>query len=465
MRQDILKKQDAHKRIAIVGAGEVGSHLAKMLRDNGHDVIVIDGDAERLSRLTAIADVATVHGNPTTISVLRDANVASCDLFISVYPHSMQDINIVSAMAAKKLGAGRVIARVNDNDYLTSENGMLFKDMGIDVMFYPERIAADEVVGNLQHMMRTETMDFAHGKLQIAIFKLEDESPAMDMQVGELAARIKKEGQDEFRIIAIRRDDKTLIPGPTTKFQYHDTVYVITNRESIGTLMKYFGESSSTVRKVMIYGSGVIAEMVARSLADHIEDVKILENDKEKCLKLTEKLAGKVRVALGDARNSDFLVEEGIRNYDAFVALTDSDETNILACVAARKFGVDRTVAEVENLEYIKLAENLGVDVVINKKQITAGRIAKFTLSDKTHSVRYISGTDAEILEYTAAKGSRITTTALKEMRFPADALVGGVIRGNDAFIAVGDTLIEPYDRVVVFAKSSAVGAVDGFFR
>ena len=452
-------------RISIVGAGEVGSHLAKMLRDNANEVVVIDADGERLRKLTAMADVATVQGNPTTISVLRDANVASSDLFIAVYPHSMQDVNIVSAMIAKELGAAKVIARVNDDDYLTSENKLIFKEMGIELMFYPERIAADEIVDNLKHLMRTETMDFAHGKLQIAIFKLEDESPAMDMQIGEFASMVKKSDDVQFRIIAISRDDKTIIPRFDTKFQYHDTVYVIARREGIPALMKHFGESSSTVSKVMVYGSGVIAEMVAKSLAGHVEDVKILESDKEKCLKLTERLAGKVRVANGDARNSDFLVEEGIRDYEAFVALTDSDETNILACVAAKKFGVDRTIAEVENLEYIKLAENLGVDAVINKKQITSGRIFKFTLSGKARSVRYISGTDAEILEYTVSKDCRITGSALKDIGFPADAIIGGVIRGNESFIAVGDTRIEPYDRVVVFAKSSAAKAVDGFFR
>lgn len=451
-------------KITIVGAGEVGSHLAKMLRSSSNEITVIDNDGKRLQRLTSFADVATVEGHPTSVKVLKNAGAGSADLFIAVYPRSMQDVNVVSALIAKQLGAAKVIARINDEDYLNSENKLMFKEMGIELMFYPEKIAADEIVDNLRHRTRTETMDFAHGKLQVAIFKLEEESTALDTQVGEFAALVKREKDIEFRIVAISRNDETIIPRSSTKLQYHDLVYVIAKREGLPVLMQYFGESSSDVDRVMIYGSSVIAEMVARSLSTQVSDVKLLENDKEKCLYLSERLE-KVQVSNGDARNSDFLLEEGIRNYDSFVALNDDDETNILACVAAKKFGVNRTIAEVENIEYAKLAEDLGVDVVINKKLITAGRIFKFTLSGKARLVRYISGTEAEILEYTVSKGSRITRSDIKGMGFPEHALIGGVIRGNDSFIAVGDTIVEPYDRVVVFALSDAVKEVDAFFR
>ena len=215
----------------------------------------------------------------------------------------------------------------------------------------------------------------------------------------------------------------------------------------------------------MIFGGSTIAEMVARGLGRSGTSVKILENDRERCLKLAEKVGATVDISNGDGRNSDFLLEEGIRECDAFVALTESDETNVLACVAAKKFGVSRTVAEVENIEYVRLAEDMGIDTVINKKLITAGRIFKFTLSGKARFVRYMSGTSAEILEYTAAPGSRITEAPLKDLGFPAEAIVGGAIRGSDSFIAVGDTRFEAYDRVIVFAQSNATKAVDAFFK
>ena len=451
-------------KIVIVGAGEVGSHLAKMLRDSSHEVTVIDNDSERLQRITSIADVAAVNGSPTSIEVLRSADVTGANLFIAVYPRAMQHINIVSALIAKKLGAEKVVARINDEGYLDPENKLMFKEMGIELMFYPEKVAADEIVDNLRHSSTAESMDFAHGKLQVALFRIDDESPMLDVKIGEFAAIMQQENVD-FRVIAINRNEDTLIPRFDTKFQYHDLVFIITKREGVPVLMKHFGLSRINVEKVMIFGGGVIAEMLARSLAHQISDIKILEINKDRCFELAERLGDNVKIVNGDGRNSDFLMDEGIKNYDAFVALTDSDETNILSCVAARKFGVGRTLAEVENIEYIHLAEDLGVDTVINKKLITAGRIFKFTLSGKARLVKYISGTSAEILEYTVSSSSKITKGALKDLDFPRDAIIGGVIRGNDSFIAVGDTVLEAYDRVVVFAKSGAVKDVDVFFK
>ena len=167
----------------------------------------------------------------------------------------------------------------------------------------------------------------------------------------------------------------------------------------------------------------------------------------------------------GDGRDSDFLLEEGIKDFDAFVAVTGNDEANILACVVAKKFGVEKTIAEVENIEYIRLAEEMGVDAVINKKLITAGKIFKMTLSNKVRFIKYMSGTDAEILEYIVAPESAITHKTLKDTDFPHDAIIGGIIRGNESFIAVGDTKIEAYDRVVVFSLPNAVKDVDRLFR
>ncbi len=451
-------------KIVIVGAGEVGSHLAKMLRSAAGSVTVVDSDEERLDRLAGAADVSTVHGNPTSISVLREAGVADADLFIGVYPRSIQEINIISALIAKQLGAAKVIARISDEDYLKSENKLLFKSLGIELMFYPERMAADEIVEALHHSSSNETMDFAHGRLQINVFKIQEESAILDMRLSEIAAFVQGEDTN-FRIIAISHDGKTSIPKPDSRFQYQDNVYVISTREGLPTLMKLFGQDSFEVSKVMIYGGTPIGEMVARSLGRTIDETKLIEADKERCIEIAERLGQAVVISNGEGRNSDFLIEEGIRGYDAFVAVTDSDEANILACVAAKRFGVSRTVAEVENIEYIRLAEDMGVDNVINKKLITAGRIFRFTLSGKARSVRYMSGTSAEVLEYTVSPGSRITTASLRELPFPSGAVIGGGIRGSESFIAVGDTRFEPYDRVVVFADGAVVNEVDSFFR
>ncbi len=451
-------------KIVIVGAGEVGSHLAKMLSQEWNDITVIDSDAERLARLNTIVDVVTIEGSPSSIKVMKEAEVQHADLFISVVPFVSQDVNIVSALLAKNLGAKRVTARIDDEEFLTSENRLFFKQMGIELMFYPEKLAADEIMDLLKRTAATESMDFGHGKLQIEVFKLEEDSPLLDMKLSEFAA-VASSSELQFRVIAITRYGETLIPKPETKFLYHDLVFIIAKREGIKSLLKFLGKSDIEVNKVLILGGSHIGEMVARQLSSHIDTVKIIEKNKERGIELSEKLPGNVIVVTGDGRNSDLLLEEGIREYDAFVALTGNDEANVLSCVIAKKFGVGRVIAQVENIEYLHIAEEMGVDAVINKKLITAGRLFKFTLSDKARMVKYMSGTSAEVLEYTVPPESAITKGALKDIDFPRDAVIGGVIRGSESIIAVGSTRIEPYDRVAVFALQSAVTEVDKLFR
>lgn len=448
----------------IAGAGEVGSHLAKMLSNEANDITVIDHNTEHLNAIAATSDVVTITGNPSSIRVLAEANVGKADLFIAVAPSESQDVNIVSAMLAKKLGSKKVTARINTEEYLNPENKYLFTEMGIDLLFYPEKIAANEIADLLRRTAFIDAMDFARGKLQMTVFKLEDDCPILGMSMVEFSQNIAEHGH-HFRVVAISRGNDTIIPKFNTKFKYHDVVFIISKRESIEPLMKYIGKKNTEVNRLMILGGTPIGEILAKQMSKNLDTIKIIESDKEKCIELSESTAENVLVVNGDERNSDLLIEESIKNYDAFVAVTESSETNILACVAAKRMGVMRTIAEVENLDYIKLAESMGVDAVINKKLITAGRIFKFTLSNKVRFIKYMNGTNAEVLEFIVSPNSKITKAALKDINFPENAIVGGVIRGNESFIAVGDTQIQAYDRVAVFALPQAVKEVDKMFR
>ncbi|MBQ9702143.1 MAG: Trk system potassium transporter TrkA [Bacteroidales bacterium] len=454
-------------KIIIEGAGQVGTHLAKMLSADGSDITIIDDDAERIRILSTSADVTTLQGPSSSIPLMKEAGCDHADLFIAVNPFKDQSVNIVSALLAKKLGAKRVIARIDDEDYLSPENKLLFKDMGLDLVFYPEKSASDEILQLLSHTAATDSLDFARGKLQLAVFKLEEDSPLLDMNVAEFSRAVKQIQADaDFRIVAISRAGTTLIPKFDTGFKDYDYLYVISGRHSLPALIKFLGKDQVDIHRVMILGGSEIGVMVAgRLAAQKVDEVKLVEIDPKRCLTLSAALPSEVNVTCGDARDSDFLLEEEIKGYQAVLAVTGNDEVNILTCVVAKKMGVPRVIAQVENLDYIRLAEEMGVDSVVNKKLITASRIFKFTLSDKVRSVRYISGTDAEVLEYTAAPGSRITKDILKDIDFPANAIIGGVIRGGDSFIAVGDTRIEAYDRVAVFALPDAVKEVDKMFK
>ena len=367
-------------------------------------------------------------------------------------------------MLAKKLGSKKATARIDNEEYLSYENKYLFTEMGIDLMFYPEKIAAGEIVDLLRRTASTDSMDFARGKLQIAVFKLEESSSLLGMTMAEFSALAAEQGHN-FRVVAIARGNDTIIPRFDTKFKYHDLVFIISKRDGMEMLMKYIGKKDIEIKNVMILGGSPIGEIVARQMAKQMDTIKLIEMNKEKCLELSGKLPDNVIVVNGDGRNSDMLIEESIKDFDAFVAVTNSSETNILACVAAKRLGIARTIAEVENLEYIRLAESMGVDAIINKKLITAGRIYKFTLSSKVRFIKYMSGTNAEVLEYIVAPDTTITKKTLKDMNFPKNAIIGGIIRGNEAIIAVGDTQIQAYDRVAVFALPEAVKEVDRFFR
>lgn len=452
-------------RIVISGAGEVGSHLAKMLRREGNEVTVIDSDAKRIANLNLYTDVESVEGNPSNISVLRQANVDKADLFIAVYPYSAQEVNIVGALLAKSLGATKVIARVNEEEYLSPANRQVFKELGIELLIYPERSAADEIIDFLRHNSTADSLEFSRGMLQIAVYKLDVDSPMLDMKLSDFISTISEDELKQFRVIAISREQKTLIPKLNTKFHFGDLVFTICKKDGIDALNKYFGKNNINISSAFILGGSKIAEMLASSLSKMGIRVKIVHSDRERCIEMSEALPDEVLVSNGDGRNSDFLFEEGIQQYDAFIALSDNDESNVLSCVVARKFGVARTVAEVENIEYIQLAEELGIDCVINKKLLTAGRIFRMTLSGKARFVHYMASSDTEVMEYTVKTGSAITKAPLKDLDFPTNAIVGGIIRDNEAFIAVGDTQIQANDKVAIFALTESMKEIDKYFR
>ena len=272
-------------KIVIAGAGEVGSHLAKMLCNEENDITVIDHDEERLSTLGAGADVITVNGVSSSIEVLKEAGCEDADLFIAVNPSDSQDVNVVSAMLAKKLGSKKVTARIDNEEYLSYENKNIFTEMGIDLLFYPEKIAAGEIIDLLKHNASTDSMDFARGRVQMSVFKVEEDSPLLDMNVFDLSRYATSE-ELQFRVIAISRNNTTIIPKVDTKFKYHDLIYIISKREGSKMLMQLIGAANLEVDKVMVLGGSHTAEMVARQLIGKVSEIKIIEQDKERCLEL-----------------------------------------------------------------------------------------------------------------------------------------------------------------------------------
>lgn len=447
-------------KIIIAGAGEVGSHLAKMLGNESHDLTIVDSNEAHLNALAQVSDIVTVLGSPTSIKTLEEAGAPQADLFIAVSPAQDQDINIISALLAKKMGSKKVTARINNDEYMSPNNKLLFTELGIDLLFYPEKIASYEISDLLKQTGTTEFMQFAGGRLQMVVFRLDDGAPLIKKCVGDM---YPNDAYAPYKAVAIARNGSTIIPDNDTRLQENDLVFVICTKEGVKQAMSYSGKNEIDIHKLMIVGGGRIGEMLARKMEDVVEIIKIVEQKKERCDYLSEALS-KSLIINGDGRNTDLLLEEDVKDFDAFVAVTSNSETNILSCVAAKRVGVPKTIAEVENIEYIKLAEGMGVDAVINKKLITAGRIFRFTLSNKVRSIKCLNGSDAEVLEFLVNPDSSITRGPIKDLHFPKGAIIGGVMRGSESFIANEYTIIKAHDRVVVFALPEALVKVNKFF-
>ena len=445
-------------RIVISGIGEMGSHLARMLSGNGHDITVIDSDTKALNELSTLADLITVEGDTTAFAVLRRAGVRRCDLFIAVNHNENQ--NILAAIMAKQLGAKKSIARVDNNEYLEPNNKEMFINMGIDYLFYPEKVAAQEVTNLLGHTSTTDYVDFSGGLLALIVIKLEPTSPLLGRSLSDLAA----DGSiTDFRAVAITRGTQTIIPRGQDEFFEGDVVYVIARKDVANRVTELSGQKSVEVKNLMILGGSRIGVRVALELQDEM-NVKIIEYNGEKAYRLAEEL-DKTLIIHEDGRNLDAMLEEGLVSMDAFLAVTGRSETNILAAMQAKRMGVKKVIAEVENLNYIRLAESVGIDTIINKKRVTASNIFRFTMSTDVQAIRCLSGSEAEVLEFIVKPNSPATKCAIKDMRLPQDVIIGGIVRGDKVFIAMGDTRINAYDRVVVFSMPGSIATIGEFFN
>jgi len=444
--------------IVIAGAGAVGTHLAKMLSRQEHNILLLDSDEEKIENLESQLDIMSIVGSCTSIGALKDAEVGKCDLYIAVNPLEEQNIN--SAILAKKLGAKRTIARVNNSEYLENENAEYLKSIGIDTLIYPERLAAEEIVASLKQIGSRQLHEFSDGRLQLIGIKLWDSALILNHTLAKMGEIY---GADQFRVVAIKRENKTIIPRGNDTLKYGDLIFVVTTPSFIPNVFTLCGKEEFEIKNIVIVGASRIGIKTA-SLLEKNYNVKIIEKDREKCIQLADKLKSTL-IINGDGRDLALLREEGIKNIDAFICVTKSSETNILSCLLAKKMGVKKSVAEVENIDYIDLAENIGIGTLINTKLIAASHIYGYTMNVDVKHLKFLTFSEAEVFELEAEEGSQITKHELKDMHFPDDATIGGVIRGDKTIIAKGDVQIMPGDNVVIFALPNAVKKVIKYFQ
>ena len=426
-------------KIIIAGAGNVGTHLAKLLSREKQDIILMDDDEEKLTALSSNFDLLTVTASPSSISGLKEVGVKEADLFIAVTPDESR--NMTACMLATNLGAKKTVARIDNYEYLLPKNKEFFQKLGVDSLIYPEMLAAKEIVSSMRMSWVRQWWEFCGGALILIGTKMREKAEILNIPLYELGGP-----NIPYHVVAIKRGTETIIPRGDDVIKLHDIVYFTTTRKYIPYIRKIAGkEDYADVRNVMIMGGSRIAVRTAQYVPDYMQ-VKIV-------------------IINGDGRDMDLLIEEGLKNTEAFVALTGNSETNILACLAAKRMGVEKTVAEVENIDYIGMAESLDIGTVINKKMIAASHIYQMMLDADVSNVKCLTFANADVAEFTVPAGAKITKHFIKDLGLPKGTTIGGMIRNGEGVLVTGDTLIQPGDHVVVFCLSMMIKKIEKFFN
>ena len=425
-------------KIIIVGAYAIGTHLARLLSRNNHDTILIDSDENRLSNIGSDYDLMTIQASVSRIKTLTDAGVSSADLFIAVTPD--ENLNMNACMLAKSLGAKRTVAKIDNSEYINPRFKPIFDRVGITSLIYPENLAARDIANGLKMSWVRQRWDVHDGALVMLGIKLREGCEILNNPLKELC-----KPESPYHIVAIKRVNETIIPRGDDVLMLHDIAYFMTTRPYIPYIRKIVGkEHYVDVKNVMIMGGGATAVRATCMMPEYM-NVKIFEANEARCDKLNE------------------LID--IKNTQAFVALTGNAETNILACLTAKRMGVRKTVAMVENFDYASMAESLDIGTIINKKALAASYIYQMMLDADVNNIRFLMSANADVAEFTAQPGSKVTKKKVFELGLPKGATIGGLVRNGEGHLVSGGTQIEAGDSVVVFCYDINMSKIEKYFR
>ena len=446
-------------KIVIAGAGAVGTHLAKLLARERHDITLMDEDEDRLSDLDSNFDLMTMNASPTSIQSLQEVGTANADLFIGVTPE--ESVNMTCCILAKALGAKKTVARIDNYEYLSEEYTEFFAKMGISSMIYPEVLAAKDIANGLKMSWVRQRWDVYDGALVLLGIKLRETCEILNQPLKVLC------GPDTpYHIVAIKRGGETLIPHGDDELKLYDLAYFMTTKNYIPYVRKVVGkEHYADVHNVMIMGGGKTSVRAALIMPEYM-NAKIIELDDKRCDRLNELLEdNNTMIINGDGRDISLLIDEGIRNTQAFVALTGNAETNILACLTAKRMGVRKTIAMVENMDYVSMAESLDIGTIINKKVIAASHIYQMLLDADVRNVRFLMIANADVAEFTVPEGAKVTHKQVKDIGLPYGVTIGGLVRNGIGMLVSGNTQIEAGDSVMVFCHDTMMKKIEKYFK
>lgn len=445
-------------RVLVVGAGEVGFHLARRLSEENQDVVLIEGDPERADFAAQQLDVLTVTGNGASHSVLEQAGVEGARMLLAVT--SRDEVNLVACLAAKRLGVTFAVARISGAEYYERGSVLSREQMGIDLMINPERECAWETFQLLQSAAATDVAHFAGGRVQLIGLQVREGAPAAGRTLTEIA---RIQGGSHYVTAAVVRDGVTVIPRGDTRIEKGDRLYVLAPTTEVQGIPPLAGYDRFRLSRVMIAGGSAEGEFLAQVLEEHGVETTILDRDRRRCVELAERLP-RALVLHADATDLELLEMEGVSGVDGFVAATGHDETNLLSSLLAKSAGARKVVSLVHKFEYLRLVPRVGVDASVSPRMSAVNAILRYVRKGRVMTVASLSGIEAEAIEFKVEAGTPVAGKALKDIHFPSGGIVGTITRGERIIIPRGDDVILAGDEVIVFALPEAIPEVEELF-
>jgi len=445
-------------KIIIAGAGDLGSHLAKLLSSESHDIYLLDLNEERLNTISSQIDVFTIAGDAKSVEIMEQKLISSCDLLIAVT--SSEETNMLICILGKKLGAKRTIARINDVNIIKENKEHFYNELGIDTLISPTYLATLEIQRLVNQSAFTDDIEFDNGKLTVFGISLSENSSLINKTVRESA---DLNPNLSFKPLALHRDDLTLIVNGETVLKENDIVYFISLKDSIANIIKLCGKNNFKIKDVMIIGGSRIGINTAELLENDFR-VTLVEKDKVTCQQMANTLKKTLIINI-DGHDVKMLEEEGLTEIDALISVTADSEMNIMTSLVGKSHGIKKTIARIENFDYINLSQSIGIDTLINKKIIAADNIFKFVRKGNVSLVANLHGTDAEIIEFVVKDGSKITKSPINKLNFPNSSKIAGVIRNGIPIIPFGDFHLKENDKTIVFSLTESIQKIEKFFQ
>ena len=441
-------------RIVIAGAGQVGTHLAKMLSNEEQDIIVMDVDNKKLEPLENY-NLLTYQGSAISFSDLNAIKTGVCDLFIAVTKSEAR--NILSCSMAKRLGARKTVARIDNDEFFNANWREHFTMLGIDHLIYPEMLAAKEIASALKRTWARNWFELFDGELIVVGVKIRSNARIVNHMLKDVSNI-----SHFLHVSAIKRNREIIIPRGDDRVLENDIAYIATTRDHIDEVREVCGKVQSDVNNVLIVGGNDIAEQLIKRLGKTI-DIKIIESDVQRCDDLAQRYPN-CKIVQGDFRDTELNEEESVSYYDSFIALGENSAVNMMECMIAKTNGVPKTIAQVEDIQFIYEAEALNIGTIVNKKLLASSRIYQILIDADEDNARCLALADAEVAEIIVEEGDRVTRADVKDLKLSRDFTIAGLVRDGQGQLVTGDTRIQAGDHVVVFCLQGAIHKLDKYF-